>query len=312
MPEACRSGRDAPLQPSGQSRTRAQKIVVPIMGEGIRAAKVVSLLKKPGDKIQHDDPLCEVETDKAVYPIESSFAGTMGEWKTEVGATCRDRRGTRHDSRRRRRRRARRSNRRRCRNFLRSTTQRSGRSLGVRNETRRSAKIRRNRARAFSQQSRAGLIASFQRTFRSTRVGMRFAKRATQQERKTERTRRHLLSCSRGRSCARWKNTRRFADSCWKTIRIIENDEFDLGVAVALEDDRLATAVVTRANKRDWPDFVQRYNETVERNSHRPRRCGQRAGRHQQSWRVWCSSRQRRSLCHRQSARCLSAPRTTK
>ena len=56
------------------------------MGEGIRAAKVVSLLKKPGDKIQHDDPLCEVETDKAVYPIESSFAGTMGEWKTKVGA----------------------------------------------------------------------------------------------------------------------------------------------------------------------------------------------------------------------------------
>src|SRR3979409_2215091 len=41
----------------------------------------------PGDKIPLDDPLCEVETDKAVYPIESSFAGTMGEWKTEVGAT---------------------------------------------------------------------------------------------------------------------------------------------------------------------------------------------------------------------------------
>ena len=31
--------------------------------------------------------LCELETDKAVYPIESSFAGTMGEWKTEVDAT---------------------------------------------------------------------------------------------------------------------------------------------------------------------------------------------------------------------------------
>src|SRR5213595_1550271 len=64
-----------------------QKIVVPIMGEGIRNAKVVTLLKKPGDKIALDEPLCEVETDKAVYPIESSFAGTMGEWKTEVGDT---------------------------------------------------------------------------------------------------------------------------------------------------------------------------------------------------------------------------------
>src|SRR5439155_11685338 len=46
--------------------------------------------------------------------------------------------------------------------------------------------------------------------------------------------------------------------------RIVENDEFDLGVAVALDDNRLATAVVTHANKRDWPDFVQRYNQTVE------------------------------------------------
>src|SRR5207247_3659383 len=65
----------------------SQKITIPIMGEGIRNAKVVSLLKKPGDAVALDDPLCEVETDKAVYPIESSFAGTMGQWKSEVGDT---------------------------------------------------------------------------------------------------------------------------------------------------------------------------------------------------------------------------------
>src|SRR5947207_449124 len=64
-----------------------QKITVPIMGEGIRNAKIVSLLKTPGDSIALDDDLCEVETDKAVYPIQSSFAGTMGEWKTRVGDT---------------------------------------------------------------------------------------------------------------------------------------------------------------------------------------------------------------------------------
>jgi pyruvate/2-oxoglutarate dehydrogenase complex dihydrolipoamide acyltransferase (E2) component len=57
------------------------------MGEGIRSAKVVALLKKPGDRIALDDALCEVETDKAVYPIESSFAGTMGEWKTKIDDT---------------------------------------------------------------------------------------------------------------------------------------------------------------------------------------------------------------------------------
>src|SRR5437660_7308151 len=69
------------------SKGHAQKITVPIMGEGIRSAKIVSLLKKPGDAIALDDDLCEVETDKAVYPIQSSFAGTMGEWKTKVGDT---------------------------------------------------------------------------------------------------------------------------------------------------------------------------------------------------------------------------------
>src|SRR6185503_19115919 len=64
-----------------------QSITVPIMGEGIRNAKIVSLLKKPGEQIQLDDELCEVETDKAVYPIQSSFAGVMGEWKTKVADT---------------------------------------------------------------------------------------------------------------------------------------------------------------------------------------------------------------------------------
>src|SRR6185312_3961077 len=69
------------------SRTHVQTITVPVMGEGIRNAKVVSLLKKPGDPIALDDELCEVETDKAVYPIQSSYAGVMGEWKTKVGQT---------------------------------------------------------------------------------------------------------------------------------------------------------------------------------------------------------------------------------
>src|SRR5437588_7510520 len=69
------------------TKQRAQSITVPVMGEGIRNAKIVSLLKKTGDPIALDDDLCEVETDKAVYPIQSSFAGVMGEWKTKVGDT---------------------------------------------------------------------------------------------------------------------------------------------------------------------------------------------------------------------------------
>src|SRR5256714_271856 len=76
-----------PRSTTAATATEKQPITVPIMGEGIRSAKIVSLLKNPGDAIALDDALCEVETDKAVYPIESSFAGTMGEWKVEVGDT---------------------------------------------------------------------------------------------------------------------------------------------------------------------------------------------------------------------------------
>src|SRR6267378_5487543 len=75
----------APPPTADIASRRVQSITVPVMGEGIRNAKIVSLLKKPGDPVALDDELCEVETDKAVYPIQSSFAGVMGEWKTKVG-----------------------------------------------------------------------------------------------------------------------------------------------------------------------------------------------------------------------------------
>jgi pyruvate/2-oxoglutarate dehydrogenase complex dihydrolipoamide acyltransferase (E2) component len=45
--------------------------------------------------------------------------------------------------------------------------------------------------------------------------------------------------------------------------QIVQNDDFDLGVAVALEEDRLTTAVITNANKRSWPEFIKIYNETI-------------------------------------------------
>lgn len=60
---------------------------VPIMGEGLRSARVVSLNKKPGDPVKHDDVLCEVETDKAVYPIEASFAGAFKAWRIKLDDT---------------------------------------------------------------------------------------------------------------------------------------------------------------------------------------------------------------------------------
>jgi pyruvate/2-oxoglutarate dehydrogenase complex dihydrolipoamide acyltransferase (E2) component len=46
--------------------------------------------------------------------------------------------------------------------------------------------------------------------------------------------------------------------------QIVENDDFDLGIAVALDGDRLATAVITHANQKTWPEFVKTYNQTVD------------------------------------------------
>src|SRR5213075_550348 len=43
--------------------------------------------------------------------------------------------------------------------------------------------------------------------------------------------------------------------------QIVENEDFDLGIAVALEGDRLATAVITNAKGKSWPEFIATYNK---------------------------------------------------
>jgi len=45
---------------------------------------------------------------------------------------------------------------------------------------------------------------------------------------------------------------------------IIENDDFDLGIAVAIEGDRLATAVVTEANRKSWEEFAEVYRKIID------------------------------------------------
>ena len=45
---------------------------------------------------------------------------------------------------------------------------------------------------------------------------------------------------------------------------IVENENFDLGIAVAIEGDRLATAVVAEANRKSWTEFTEVYRKTVD------------------------------------------------
>jgi pyruvate/2-oxoglutarate dehydrogenase complex dihydrolipoamide acyltransferase (E2) component len=44
---------------------------------------------------------------------------------------------------------------------------------------------------------------------------------------------------------------------------IVERDPFDLGVAVALDGDQLATAVIREANRLDWAAFASVYAQAV-------------------------------------------------
>lgn len=52
---------------------------LPDIGEGIHEGEIVKWFVKPGDKVQEDDVLCEVQNDKAVVEIPSPVTGTVEE-----------------------------------------------------------------------------------------------------------------------------------------------------------------------------------------------------------------------------------------
>jgi len=255
------------------SSHRTQPITVPIMGEGIRNAKVVSLLKKPGDPIALDDELCEVETDKAVYPIQSSFAGIMGEWKSKVGDTVD-----------------------------------IGQELGTILVSEPSLA---DQFETAAKESADGKERTVEAAV-SAAAGVEAAVPSRKSAPAREDTRRYSIEPALSPTItrklsrvipanlqidARWDSIRKARAAskkrngknapspsvmiAWAVVRamekhppfrrlileddrIIENENFDLGIAVALESDRLATAVIVDANRKSWTDFVKAYNDVVE------------------------------------------------
>jgi 2-oxoisovalerate dehydrogenase E1 component len=230
-----------------------QSITVPIMGEGIRAAKIVSLLKNPGDPIAHDGALCEVETDKAVYPIESSFAGTMGEWKTKVGDTVE-----------------------------------IGQELGT--------ILTGEAGTTVAGIADPGRAESNSRLPESTTPATATATIAPALSATITRKLSRVIPANL-QIDARWNSIRKARDSAkkkngknapspsamiaWAVVRamekhapfrrlvldddrIVEHNDFDLGIAVAIEGDRLATAVITAANQKSWTEFVKVYAAAIE------------------------------------------------
>jgi 2-oxoglutarate dehydrogenase E2 component (dihydrolipoamide succinyltransferase) len=57
------------------------------MGESIVEGTLTKWLKKPGDKVERDEPLFEISTDKVDTEIPSPAAGTLGEILVEEGKT---------------------------------------------------------------------------------------------------------------------------------------------------------------------------------------------------------------------------------
>jgi 2-oxoglutarate dehydrogenase E2 component (dihydrolipoamide succinyltransferase) len=62
-------------------------IVMPQMGESIVEGTITKWLKKPGDKVQRDEPLFEISTDKVDAEIPSPAAGVLQDIKVAEGTT---------------------------------------------------------------------------------------------------------------------------------------------------------------------------------------------------------------------------------
>jgi len=58
---------------------------LPELGENVSAGDVLRVLVKPGDTLAMEQPVLELETDKATIEVPSSVAGTVGEIKVKAG-----------------------------------------------------------------------------------------------------------------------------------------------------------------------------------------------------------------------------------
>ena len=252
--------RSAPAAAAKTSKQRTQSITVPVMGEGIRNAKVVSLLKNPGDTIALDDELCEVETDKAVYPIQSSFAGVMGEWKTKVGDTVEigQELGTIITAEP---------------SFADQLQEAAEESAGaveaavpsrkqpeVAPEDRRHYKVEPALSPTITRKLVHVIPANLQIDARwdAIRKARDAAKRKNGKHAPSPSV---MIAWAVVRAMEKHPPFRRLI---LEDERIVEDENFDLGIAVALEGDRLATAVIPDASKKIWTEFVKTYNETVD------------------------------------------------
>src|SRR5688500_10816816 len=63
------------------------EVVMPQMGESIAEGTITKWLKKVGDRVERDEPLFEISTDKVDAEIPSPAAGTLTEIRFNEGDT---------------------------------------------------------------------------------------------------------------------------------------------------------------------------------------------------------------------------------
>src|SRR5947209_12569015 len=65
----------------------ATEVVMPQMGESIAEGTITRWLKKVGERVERDEPLFEISTDKVDAEIPSPAAGTLQEIRFKEGDT---------------------------------------------------------------------------------------------------------------------------------------------------------------------------------------------------------------------------------
>jgi pyruvate dehydrogenase E2 component (dihydrolipoamide acetyltransferase) len=61
------------------------EFIIPNLGDGVAQGDVLKVLVKPGDAVAVDQPVLELETDKATIEVPSNVAGTIKEVKVKAG-----------------------------------------------------------------------------------------------------------------------------------------------------------------------------------------------------------------------------------
>lgn len=215
-------------------------VILPNLGEGLREARVIEIFKKVGDSVSVDDPLCEVETDKAVFPVESSIEGVVEEWLVQeedmiqVGQEIVKIKAT-------------------------------GESV----EEVRAANAETEHITDTEGALSAEIIRQLEGVLPAS-LSVTASWKALREVRGRTRGRSEGGAFSYTTMVA-WAIVRALEESpafrrLLKNGKISEpQEEFDMGFAVALDNDELETAVIPKANTLSWSEFVASYREALKK-----------------------------------------------